>query len=180
VLVIAYGNPLREDDGVGWAVAAAVERCPGVEVKVVHQLLPELVEPLSRASSVVFVDARNEGRPGSVHREPVLALAGAEAMTHTLDPGRLLGLCLRLYGRAPEAVAVSVAGARFGFGHHLSEPVRRAVPEAARCVLRPVARSDGRTFPGAGRIRRKRPRMVRQAGLLSGRAPWARTGRRSR
>ena len=139
VLIIAYGNPLREDDGVGWAVAAALEGCPGVEVQAVHQLLPELVEALSRASSVVFVDARRDGTPGIVRREPVLVRDGTEAMTHALDPGRLLGLCRRLYGRAPEAVVVSVSGARFGFGHALSEPVRGAVPEAARCALRPVA-----------------------------------------
>jgi hydrogenase maturation protease len=136
VLVIAYGNPLREDDGVGWVVAEALTQCPGLEVHAFHQLLPELAETLSRAACVVFVDARRDGAPGEVRCKPVRAREGAEGFTHCLDPGRLLGLCRRLYGRSPQAALVSVVGARFGFGHELSAEVRRAVPEAARAALR--------------------------------------------
>ena len=46
-LVIALGNPLREDDGVGWAVASVLQRSKDVRVLVVHQLAPEMAEEVS-------------------------------------------------------------------------------------------------------------------------------------
>lgn len=139
-LVIAYGNPLRQDDGIGWAVAEALaHRHPAVDLETVHQLVPELAEPLSRASFAVFVDARRGGLPGEVQRRVVRPAADAWTSGHFLDPEQLLGLCQRCYGRAPEAVLVSVAGARFGFGADLSPDVVRSIPRAVRCVLGPPA-----------------------------------------
>ncbi len=134
-LVIAYGNPLRQDDGVGWAIAEALANHPAVELEAVHQLLPELAEPLSRASFAVFVDARRDGRAGEVRRTAIAPAPSGWAGAHSLGPEQLLGLCQRYYGHAPEAVLVSVAGACFGFGADLSPEVVRAIPSAVRCVL---------------------------------------------
>ena len=135
MLVIAYGNPLRQDDGAGWAVGAALALRPGVEVLSVHQLLPELAEFLMHEPTVVFVDARRDGTPGEVRGELVSPRDVSWNGSHGLDPGVLLGLCRRLYGDAPEAFLITIAGERFGFGSDLSDPVRRAVPEAVRRVL---------------------------------------------
>lgn len=145
-LVIALGNPLRQDDGVGLAVAQALRGRGRLDVRVVHQLLPELAESLSRAPLVVFVDARRGGPPGGVKRERVVGDRRDWSGSHVLDPARLIGLCRSLYGRAPEAWAVSISGQQFGFGDDLSEPVRRAVPAAVRFVLG--------AQPGDGRTRR--------------------------
>jgi hydrogenase maturation protease len=135
VLVIAFGNPLREDDGAAWAVAEALEGRHGLDVMRVHQLTPELAEVVSTASRVVFVDAARGEAAGEVRRQQVTAADEAWTGTHTLDPARLLALCRALYGRAPRASVVSIAGARFGFGSELSPAVRRAVRAAARRVL---------------------------------------------
>ena len=56
VLIVAYGNPLRSDDGVGWVVAEELRRSlalPEVEVLRLQQLLPEVAESLSRAETVI-------------------------------------------------------------------------------------------------------------------------------
>ena len=63
VLIVAYGNPLRSDDGVGWVVAEELRRrlaSPEVEVLRLQQLLPEVAESLSRADAVIFVDASRD------------------------------------------------------------------------------------------------------------------------
>jgi hydrogenase maturation protease len=135
-LVIAYGNPLRQDDGVGWAIAETLtHHHPAVELETVHQLVPEQAERLSRASFAVFVDARRGGAAGEVQRTVVRPAADAWTSGHLLGPEQLLGLCQRYYGRAPEAVLVSVSGARFGFGADLSPEVVRSIPRAVRCIL---------------------------------------------
>src|SRR5262245_29107852 len=68
VLIIGYGNPLRADDGVGWQAArhlAELLRDEPIEILALHQLTPELAEPISRADLIIFIDASNEGQPGS-------------------------------------------------------------------------------------------------------------------
>lgn len=60
VLILAYGNPLRRDDGVGWVIGerlAEMLREDVADVRVLHQLTPELAEPISRAGAVIFIDA---------------------------------------------------------------------------------------------------------------------------
>ena len=59
-LVVGVGNPLREDDGVGWHLAEALAQT-GVPTHTCHQLLPELAAELSQVDLVLFVDARAEG-----------------------------------------------------------------------------------------------------------------------
>ena len=76
------GNPLRGDDGVGWRVAEAVAAAlpdAVADVLTVHQLTPELAEPISRAERVIFIDAAAEGKPGAVRCFAVEGAGGAPA-----------------------------------------------------------------------------------------------------
>jgi hydrogenase maturation protease len=142
VLVIAWGNPLREDDGVAWHVAEALQALrprpglPALRISRAHSLAPELSECLGQAHGVVFVDARRDGSPGEVRCEATLPSAGSNPLAHSLSPQALLLMAERLYGRAPRAVLLGVTGARFGMGETLSPPVRRALPRAVRAVIR--------------------------------------------
>lgn len=139
-LVIALGNPLREDDGVGWAVARALGGPVDTRVLVVQQLAPELAQEVSRAGNVVFVDARRDGPAGEVRTMALAPGVAEHGLTHDLDPATLLYFAKALYGRAPKAWLVSVAGEHFGLGDALSATVERAVPEAAQLVRALVQR----------------------------------------
>ena len=142
LLMIGYGNPLREDDGVGWAAADLLRaELPAARARCIacHQLMPELAEPVSLAGAVLFVDARASGAPGALEIRPLAPdtelLAG---MTHMLGPGALLALAERLYGRCPPAQLATVVGVSFGYGEGLSPAVRAALPELvarARALL---------------------------------------------
>jgi hydrogenase maturation protease len=152
VLVIAWGNPLREDDGVAWYVIEALRGLqprpvvPPMHLRHAHQLTPEMAECVSRAAGVVFVDARRDGAPGEVRCEPVVPAAGANPLAHSVSPQTLLLYAESLYGRAPQAAVVSVTGERFGMGEGLSAAVRRSVPRAVRAVVR-LARAWAKTSP---------------------------------
>ena len=142
MLVIAWGNPLREDDTVAWHVLEGLRTLrprpglPALHLRHAHQLTPEMAECVSRAQGVVFVDARRDGTPGEVRCEEIEPSAGRNPLAHSLSPQALLLYAEQLCGRAPRAVVLTIAGERFGTGEALSPAVRRAVPRAMRAVLR--------------------------------------------
>jgi hydrogenase maturation protease len=138
VLVVGYGNPLRSDDGVGPAVAARLAddpRLAGAEIRVEHQLTPELAMDASRASLLVLVDAGTTEAPGevSVRRLEPLADSGS-AWTHHLDPSALVGLARELWGAAPPVIIVSIGPASLEMGEGLTEAVESAVPRAVDVI----------------------------------------------
>jgi hydrogenase maturation protease len=141
VLVIGYGNPLREDDGVGWRVVEEIVNC---ELSIVncelttiatHQLLPELAEEVSGAALVIFVDASVEGEPGAVVvREILPVVQEVGAFTHHFDPAGLLGYARDLYGRFPRAYLVTITAVSLGYGEGLSAVVETAVSDVLRQI----------------------------------------------
>jgi hydrogenase maturation protease len=137
VLVVAIGNPAREDDAVAWRVAEAVaDDEPALAVVRSEGLRPDLAARLADAGGVIFVDARDAGEPGTVTVERLFPATAEGDAAAAMSPADLLALVERRHGHAPRAALVTVSGARFELGEGLSEPVADAVPTATRCVLR--------------------------------------------
>lgn len=130
LLVIGYGNPLREDDGLGWRVAEELQTCrPEAAVLVCQQITPELAEPLSRATHVAFVDIAANQLPGALTVTPVYPDTPTNAnFTHQMTPSTVLYLAQVLYGNVPEARLYTVGGQAFGYGETLSTKVAEALP----------------------------------------------------
>ena len=118
LLVIGYGNELRGDDGVGPAVARAVEgwALPGVSALASHGLTPELAEPMSRADVVVFVDARISNDVEWTELTP----GPAPRLGHASEPCWLLTLAQAIDGRAASAWLVTIPATALDFGEGLS------------------------------------------------------------
>ena len=159
VMVIGIGNPLRGDDGLGWHVAQRLHEtidahqvddhqvdnreagggevndreADEVTVMARHQLTPELADAVSRASLVLFVDARENEEPGNVRCESVDPdPSTAMAFTHQMDPVGLLSCAKALYGSCPPAFSLSIAGEDFGYAEVLSDTVHAAIPDLMR------------------------------------------------
>jgi hydrogenase maturation protease len=132
-LILACGNIIRGDDQVGWRVADALERksLPGVEVRRVHQLTPELVEALLQVERTVIVDA-GVGKRSSFRR--VKGRAGT-ALTHHLTAETLVGLAERLYGSVREVYLCTVAGDSFDLSEKMSAAAESRVRRAARRLI---------------------------------------------
>ena len=60
--------------------------------------------------------------------------AGPGSFTHHMTPAAVLAWARALYGRAPEAMLLSMAGADFDPGPELSPAVRAALPDLWRQV----------------------------------------------
>jgi hydrogenase maturation protease len=132
VLIIAYGNPLRSDDGVAWRVADALEaKRPAAEVELlrVHQLAPEVAETISHFNAVIFVDAaEGTGEAGEVQCQEVSPSADGARYSHHLTPGAVVALSKDLYGASPRAFSVTLTGESFEHGEALSSVVVAALP----------------------------------------------------
>ncbi len=135
VLVIGYGNELRRDDGLGPQVARelAARDLPRVRVRTVHQLVPELAAELAEARLAVFIDARVGPNRKRVTIGRLLPSGPPEILAHWADPEALLALA-SVYGPAPQAVLVSVAGQDFGLGEGLSDFATANAQRALRLV----------------------------------------------
>jgi len=135
ILILAYGNPLRSDDGVAWRIANQLRlTLPDVEIQSFHQLGPELAEAVTHFERVLFLDAASprEGvKPGQIRIEPVLpdATAGdASRFSHVVTPNTVVTLAATLYGVDVQAQLVTITGENFEHGESLSSPVTAALP----------------------------------------------------
>jgi hydrogenase maturation protease len=131
VLIIAYGNPMRSDDGVAWRAAAALEgklSTPDVEIVRAHQLTPELAETISRCEAVIFVDAANNGPPGRISSAQIRPPQATPRFSHQLSPAAVVALAHQLFGATPDAFSVTLTGACFDHGESLSPAVQAALP----------------------------------------------------
>jgi hydrogenase maturation protease len=147
ILIVAYGNPLRCDDGIAWRAADALEgKFPESEVEILrmHQLTPEVADSVRQRELVIFVDAAciddiENGDPGEIN---VCETVGAETrerpdhISHVYSPAKVLGLARELSGATPKAFVVTVAGEDFSHGESLSAIVASALPELVTTIQR--------------------------------------------
>jgi len=133
VLIIAYGNPLRGDDGIGWHVAkyfTEEQKYRHCEVITAHQLLPEYAALISQADTVIFVDAAVKGIPGELMCTEIQPKEQSPtAFTHQISPEKLLSISSQFYEKTPTGILCTVTGQNFEFSTELSAPVQNALPE---------------------------------------------------
>jgi len=152
VLIVAYGNPQRGDDGVGWVIAAQLRRTlvsPEVQILQLQQLVPEVAADVSRVEAVVFVDASCQGVPGEIRRKPVTATPGKVRFSHHLSPADVLELARQLYGAAPQAFCISLTGHNFGHNEELSPTATAQLPQLAAAVQELAKQILEKTFPAS-------------------------------
>lgn len=131
-LIIGYGNPLREDDGIGWRAAELLERTltSGVaEILKSHQLVPELAAQVEGASLVIFLDAAVDQEPGSVF-QTLVEKKEFSPWSHHLSPGQVLSLA----GSAPPAFLICGGASRTGWREDLSVLGERAAAAMAKAA----------------------------------------------
>ena len=150
-LVLACGNTLRGDDGVGprlaeWA-AHRFRDDSNVRILARQQWTPDLAKDIADADSVLFVDSSVDSAPGRVNLIPVAThVNGCEGAihnlaTHHIDPTELLGLTRELYGSmSAHAMLLTVGAGTTELGESFSDPVEAALPRARGILEKAVLR----------------------------------------
>jgi hydrogenase maturation protease len=149
-LLLGYGNPDREDDGVAWHILRALtiklglpapdsyedefSQSPQIDFEFHLQLTPEMAEDISGYEYVCFVDAHTGNIPEEVRLINVESDFQRSPFTHHLTAQSLLSICETLYKTKPDSVLLSVRGYQFLFSPVLSEQTAALVPEAVELV----------------------------------------------
>jgi hydrogenase maturation protease len=145
IIILALGNPLRGDDGVGQAVVECLQRAglpPGVAVLDGGTAGLETVLLLQGYDRALIVDAAEMNRPpgkwerfttagvelqaDDLHARVTVHYAG---LAEALELGKALGILpaeIVIYGVQPQAV---------GWTPGLSKPVQAAVPAVCAAIL---------------------------------------------
>jgi len=125
LLVLGFGNPGRQDDGLGPAIAEGLAQhgWPEVTVETDYQLNIEHGAMIAEHDAVLFVDASVTARePFEVKSiQPASEIAFT---THSLSPEAVLAIAEEHFGACPPAWVMAVRGHTFEFAEGLEAQAR--------------------------------------------------------
>lgn len=130
ILVLGYGNPGRQDDGLGPAAAAQISGLgwPNLTAFDNYQLSIEDAMDVAAHDVVWFVDAARTGPPFAVHDlEPT---SGIDFTSHIVRPETILTIARQYFGQSPRAFLLAIRGYEFAFAEALTETARDNLRQA--------------------------------------------------
>ncbi len=136
ILIYAYGNPGRQDDGLGNRFVEEMEKWIGennirnIDLESNYQLNIEDALNISEKDLVIFVDASTE-QIEDIHFSPVEpSESRTEFTTHAASPAFILALCIKLYNKHPETYLLQIRGYEWEFKEELSEKAKKNLEKA--------------------------------------------------
>jgi len=149
IYVYGFGNPGRQDDGLGPAIIDKLENenVPGIITDSNYQLNIEDAHNISQSDAVIFVDASiDTEEPFSFSKiEPSAEITFS---THTMSPESVLALCKDLYDKDMEAYVMAIKGYEWEFLEGLSDKAVNNFNEAYTFLIKKIEEMlKGHTFP---------------------------------
>lgn len=135
ILVYGYGNPGRQDDGLGIALVdrleswAAEKELTGITFENNYQLNIEDAEAISDKDLVIFVDASREDIDDFCLTE-VDGSGKLSFTTHAASPDYVVKLCRELFDVQPRALLLHIKGHQWELKEGISEPARYNLDKA--------------------------------------------------
>lgn len=135
ILVYGYGNPGREDDGLGIELVKRLENwsklsgLKGIEFDSNYQLNIEDAGIISEKDVVIFADASNEEIDDFIFTE-VSGESEVSFTTHAASPGYIVKLCTDLFGKSPRVYLMHIKGYQWEFRESISEKAENNLQKA--------------------------------------------------
>jgi hydrogenase maturation protease len=129
-LVYGYGNPGRQDDGLGillaekWEIWARKHGIDHIDFEYNYQLNIEDAHTISQYENVIFVDASVEDIE-DIKLSKVEPTNKTEFTMHAMYPGFILHLCQNLYDKSPKTYLLSIKAFEFEFNEEISHGAQR-------------------------------------------------------
>lgn len=126
ILIYGYGNPGRQDDGLGIALVdrleewASEKELVGFEFENNYQLNIEDAEAISNKDLVIFADASKEDIDGFC-LSVVDGKGKLSFTTHSASPGYIVKLCKELFHKEPHVLLLHIKGYEWEFKEGISD-----------------------------------------------------------
>jgi hydrogenase maturation protease len=137
-LIIAYGNPDRQDDGAGWFVLQKTAQKIGVEFSSYNddfyarlgnnpdfffslQLTPEMSDFIKNYDQVCFIDASVGTGSSDLKISPLIPEYQFSPLSHHMSPQSLLDISKSMNDYCPDSFLLTIPGKDFGFINTLSK-----------------------------------------------------------
>lgn len=135
VLVLGYGNPGRQDDGLGPAAAALIDDLgwPGVTAFENYQLCIEDAIDVAAHDIVWFIDASKVGETPFSVRE-LSAAPTLDFTSHLVRPETILALAQQYFGGTPQALLLAIRGYDYEFFEGLTPEANENLHLAVQMV----------------------------------------------
>jgi len=127
ILVYGYGNPGRQDDGMGVILAEMLEQWAkekgytNIEVETNYQLNIEDSEIISDKDFVLFVDASMEQIEDIIYSKVTANDSSIEFTMHAVSPSFILDMSNKLYGKTPETYLLHIKGYEWELAEGITE-----------------------------------------------------------
>ncbi|MFP4562465.1 MAG: hydrogenase maturation protease [Spirochaetia bacterium] len=131
-LVLAFGNPVRGDDGIGPAAAEYLENrgLKGITVDCNYQLSLEDALEVAEHDFTVFIDASLDGEEPFTFTE-VEERNDPAVFSHALEPSRVMGLANDLFRKERTGYMLGIRGYDFTmFSEGLTEKAQDNMKKA--------------------------------------------------
>ena len=128
ILIYGYGNPGRQDDGLGIFLTDKLEswikqsNIDYVDVDSNYQLNIEDAYNINEYQVVIFVDASKENLD-DFKFESISPVEKPRFTMHSVSPEYVIGLCEQLFGYFPKTYLMHIKGFEWEF---MKEPTARA------------------------------------------------------
>lgn len=125
ILIYGYGNPGRQDDGLGIRLAERLEEwsarkgLDGVSFENNYQLNIEDAEAISNQDLVIFADASEEEIDDFCFSK-VDGSGKLSFTTHAASPGYIVKLCNELFNKEPSVYLLHIKGYEWEFKEEIS------------------------------------------------------------
>ena len=125
ILIYGYGNPGRQDDGLGNSFVDQLEKwikkenLAGFTFDSNYQLNIEDADAISDKDLVIFVDASTEEIEDFI-LTPVNADTNVAFTTHAASPGYIVSLCKDIYNKIPPTYLLHIKGYEWAFKEGLT------------------------------------------------------------
>lgn len=126
ILVYGYGNPGRQDDGLGIRLVEELENwskdgyCVNIRFDSNYQLNIEDAEVISHYDLVVFADASVEELPDGLALTYLTGENELAFTTHFASPGYIVHLCSKVFEKCPESYLLHIRGYEWEFREGIS------------------------------------------------------------
>ena len=126
ILIYGYGNPGRQDDGLGNAFTSRIQEWVAIEglhdfhFDSNYQLNIEDAEAIANMDLVIFADASEEEIEDFCLTK-VDGTSGVTFTTHAASPGYIVKLCEELFNKKPHVLLLHIKGYEWEFKEGLSD-----------------------------------------------------------